>query len=676
MTDSSQDFQPSESSPEAPLRTQMPNQPQPAQDTQVAQQQAEAAPGTSGIDVAGEVMAETPVSPMPSSELTESFAAARSGDTATMPTVANAAISQQPSPAEKVAAQAQASAGAYASTQPGTSASASDYRQQQSAPSVAPGGIYAPVPSSNGYGSQATSAPTPVQGYSRQQSAAAAGLESGYASQSSSQGYTSYAQRAQAANAAASASQVPASAVTRQAKPKQSSGAGKTFLFGFLGALLACLLAFGGFAFAGGFNTQPAATGSSAVIGSANQSVINAADEGQTLAEAVAAKALPSVVAIYNYQNQSSSYGYGFGYGYGASNQGDDSLVATGMGSGVVISDDGYIITNYHVVEDAAKLTVSVNGVERDATYVGGDSSSDIAVVKVEDTDGLVSADIGDSDSLRIGEWVMTVGAPLGLESSVATGVVSATNRSTIMDSSSNSSDLYSYFYGNQTPEYTYYPNMIQTDAVINPGNSGGALVDADGKLIGINAMISSYSGDYAGVGFAIPINYAISLAQDIIDGKEPTHAIMGVSLSQVNSMVAQQYNLSADSGAYVSAITEGTGAADSDLQIGDIITKVDGKAVASPTEVTLEVRAHKVGDTIAVTVNRNGETMDIDVVLGSDEDASASSSQGSGQGQQDGEQQDQNMDQSPFGNGRGDGQGGGGYSRDELEELLKMLGY
>ncbi|MBR0405151.1 MAG: trypsin-like peptidase domain-containing protein [Eggerthellaceae bacterium] len=463
----------------------------------------------------------------------------------------------------------------------------------------------------------------------------------------------------------------PSSAVVRQAEPKKSGGAGKSFIFGFLGALLACAIAFGGMAFAGVFNPGTPVVGSSAVIGSTNQSVINAAEEGQTLAEAVAAKALPSVVAIYNYQNQSASYGYGFGHGYGANNSNDDSLVATGMGSGVVISDDGYIITNYHVVENAAKLTVSVNGIERDATYVGGDSSSDIAVVKVEDTEGLVSADIGDSDSLRIGEWVMTVGAPLGLESSVATGVVSATNRSTIMDSSANSNDLYSYFYGNQTPEYTYYPNMIQTDAVINPGNSGGALVDADGKLIGINAMISSYSGDYAGVGFAIPVNYAISLAKDIIDGKQPTHAMMGVSLSQVNSTVAQQYNLSTDSGAYVSAITEGTGAADSDLQIGDIITKIDGKAVASPTDVTLEIRAHKVGDTVTVTVNRDGELKDIEVILGSDENVSATGAQESEQGQDQREGQD--MGQDPRDNGRGDGDG---FSREELEELLKMLGY
>lgn len=652
MTDYPQGFQHPEGSPEPPYRVQTPQQPQAYQQPLASEQQSMSEPqrtseptttqqvftqaaatptsqqpmqyqqpkvsaDTRGVDVVGEMLPTNPSGPLPSSDSTESFMAARSGNTATMPTAARPAVGQ-------------------------------------------------PQSTSSAYTPQQATTQTAASGYSRQQGASSARLESGYASQPAPQGYTSYAQRAQTANMAA-----PSSAVVRQAEPKKSGGAGKSFIFGFLGALLACAIAFGGMAFAGVFNPGTPVVGSSAVIGSTNQSVINAAEEGQTLAEAVAAKALPSVVAIYNYQNQSASYGYGFGHGYGANNSNDDSLVATGMGSGVVISDDGYIITNYHVVENAAKLTVSVNGIERDATYVGGDSSSDIAVVKVEDTEGLVSADIGDSDSLRIGEWVMTVGAPLGLESSVATGVVSATNRSTIMDSSANSNDLYSYFYGNQTPEYTYYPNMIQTDAVINPGNSGGALVDADGKLIGINAMISSYSGDYAGVGFAIPVNYAISLAKDIIDGKQPTHAMMGVSLSQVNSTVAQQYNLSTDSGAYVSAITEGTGAADSDLQIGDIITKIDGKAVASPTDVTLEIRAHKVGDTVTVTVNRDGELKDIEVILGSDENVSATGAQESEQGQDQREGQD--MGQDPRDNGRGDGDG---FSREELEELLKMLGY
>ena len=208
---------------------------------------------------------------------------------------------------------------------------------------------------------------------------------------------------------------------------------------------------------------------------------------------------------------------------------------------------------------------------------------------------------------------------------------------------------------------------MIQTDAVINPGNSGGALVDADGKLIGINTMISSYSGDYAGVGFAIPVNYAMGIAKQVIDGKTPTHAMLGVSISSVNSSNSKRYGLSSTSGAYISAISEGTGAANSDLQVGDIITQIDDSKIASATDVTLEVREHNPGDTVKVTVNRNGETKDIDVVLSSDENLN--SSNGSSNNSQNGQGQGQGR-----GNGNGSG-GSNGYNMEQLEELLKMFG-
>ena len=179
-----------------------------------------------------------------------------------------------------------------------------------------------------------------------------------------------------------------------------------------------------------------------------------------------------------------------------------------GAGSGVIISTDGYIITNNHVVEGADAIKATVNGVEYDAKVVGSDSSSDIAVIKV-DADDLTPVEIGSSSDLQVGEWVMALGSPFGLENSVSTGVVSALQRSNTMQDST-------------TGETVIYPNMIQTDATINPGNSGGALVDSQGKLIGINSMISSYSGSSSGVGFAIPIDYAIDLAQQIIEGKTP----------------------------------------------------------------------------------------------------------------------------------------------------------
>ena len=183
----------------------------------------------------------------------------------------------------------------------------------------------------------------------------------------------------------------------------------------------------------------------------------------------------------------------------------------------------------------------------------------------------------------------MTIGSPFGLEQSVATGIVSATSRSQIVNASTDQ-------YGNSTGESTIYPNMIQTDAAINPGNSGGALVDADGKLIGINTLITSYSGNYSGVGFAIPVNYAVNLAQQIIDGKTPTHAQLGVSLSTVNAQNAKRYGLSVDEGAYVAAVSEGSGAAEAGLQEGDIVTKFDGKDVASASDLMLDVRSKNPG--------------------------------------------------------------------------------
>ncbi len=431
---------------------------------------------------------------------------------------------------------------------------------------------------------------------------------------------------------------------------QKSGGAGKTFLFGFLGALVACALALGAFFI---WNSNQSATSISTQVGAADSSVINAVEEGQSLAEAVAAKALPSVVAVYNYQRGASS-----SYGLGITQQQSTELSPAGMGSGVIISQDGYILTNYHVVQDADSLKVTIGGEERDATYVGGDQSSDIAVVKVDDTEGLVPVDIGNSDDLVIGEWVMTIGAPLGLEQSVATGVVSATNRSTMMDARCQALGGCS----NQTPEVTYYPNMIQTDAVINPGNSGGALVDADGKLIGINTMISSYSGDYAGVGFAIPVNYAVGIATDIINGKTPTHAILGVSISNVNSQIAKRYGFSATSGAYINAITPGTGAADSGLEVGDIITAIDGTEVGSVSDVVLAVRSHNVGQTVTVTVDRNGQTSDVDVVLSSDENVVTSE-----------ESEPQNQNQNNNGNGGSDNSNE--YNMRNLEELLRMFG-
>ena len=334
----------------------------------------------------------------------------------------------------------------------------------------------------------------------------------------------------------------------------------------------------------------------------------------------VAAAAMPSVVSITNKSVQEVQNLYSI-YGYGAPTYEQES---TSCGSGIIIGKNDselLICTNNHVVEGGSAYKVTIAGETYDAEVVGSDPSSDVAVIKAKDASGLTPIEIGDSDKLVIGEWVMTIGSPFGLEQSVATGIVSATSRSQIVNASTDQ-------YGNSTGESTIYPNMIQTDAAINPGNSGGALVDADGKLIGINTLITSYSGNYSGVGFAIPVNYAVNLAQQIIDGKTPTHAQLGVSLSTVNAQNAKRYGLSVDEGAYVAAVSEGSGAAEAGLQEGDIVTKFDGKDVASASDLMLDVRSKNPGDKVTLDVNRNGETKQVEVTLGSDESSQSASTQ------------------------------------------------
>lgn len=405
-------------------------------------------------------------------------------------------------------------------------------------------------------------------------------------------------------------------------------GTGKTFVVAFLGALLACVLALGGYTIYN--NTIGSKASSNTVLGSQTPSTITVSGEDSTLAETVAQKALPSVVCIYVYTNQSSSYGY-----FGMSQSSDSSnLTESSLGSGIVLTEDGYVLTNYHVIEGSDALKVNANGTEYDAEVVGTDSSSDLAVIKLKDASGLTPADLGDSDDLNVGEWVMSIGSPFGLEQSVATGVVSATSRSEIIDGSSSSEGNgngygYSYGYGQSqdSSSYTIYPNMIQTDAAINPGNSGGALVDKDGKVIGVNTLITSYSGNYSGVGFAIPINYAIALAQQMIAGESPSHAQLGVSLSTVNSSNAQRYGLKVSAGAYVAAVSAGSGADEAGIEVGDIITSFNGKKIESASDLMVAVRECNIDDTVDVVVNRDGSEKTLSVKLGSDAASSASAS-------------------------------------------------
>ena len=434
----------------------------------------------------------------------------------------------------------------------------------------------------------------------------------------------------------------------------QKSSGGKTFLIAFAGALVACVLAFGV------WGAVDAMTGSSPATTvtdpNTGQPVVISPSEDATLAEAVAAKCLPSVVAIDVYAAPQSMGGmggleelFGYNYGYGTpQDQGGQELQMYSQGSGVVLSEDGYIITNNHVVEGGAAYKVTVAGETYDAELVGTDASSDVAVLKAKDASGLTPMDIGDSDNLTIGEWVMTLGSPFGLEQSVATGIVSATSRSQIMDATES-------MQSGGSGEVTIYPNMIQTDAAINPGNSGGALVDDEGKLIGINTLITSYSGNYSGVGFAIPVNYAINLAQQIIAGQEPTHAQLGVSLSTVSAQAAQRYGLAVDTGAYVAGVSENSGAAAAGIVPGDIITAFDGQPVESASDLMLDVRTKNPGDTVTLTVNSGGQEKEVQVTLGDD---------AATQQQKKAETEQQSMDQPQ-----------GGMGSLSIEDMLRLHG-
>jgi putative serine protease PepD len=353
--------------------------------------------------------------------------------------------------------------------------------------------------------------------------------------------------------------------------------------------------------FAGSISTG---TGSPTILnsGSGSEIVINPSTEDVSLAEAVAAKALPSVVNIDVYAASRGGY-----YDEFDSSNGSGELQEYGLGSGVVISEDGYILTNYHVVEGGTEFLVRFDqDTQLKATLAGEDVTSDLAVLKVEAT-GLKPIEVADSTAVAVGQWVMALGSPFGLEKSVSTGIVSALFRSTTMESQTG---------------VNVYANMIQTDAAINPGNSGGALVDSEGKLIGINTLISSSSGTSSGVGFAIPSNYAMNIAQQIMDGKEVEHAFLGVQLRTVDASNASSLNTTVTAGAYISQVVSGSPADNAGLKEGDIITKLDDVTISSGAELVISIRGYFVGDKVTLEVQRNGETKAIEVTLGSDASA------------------------------------------------------
>lgn len=315
-------------------------------------------------------------------------------------------------------------------------------------------------------------------------------------------------------------------------------------------------------------------------------STTNSTDGTAMSVQQIAAVVSPSVVAITTEQMSGSQTWFG---GY---------YVQSGAGSGVIISQDGYILTCAHVVSGATSIKVQLdNGDTYDATIVGSDSTSDIAVIKIEAT-GLTPAVIGDSDALAVGETVVAVGNPLGtLSNSVTDGIISALNREVTVEDN----DM----------------TLLQTDASISPGNSGGGLFNANGELIGIVNAKSSYS-EAEGIGFAIPINTAMEIAQELIENGSVARPALGVMIYDVtDANTAAQLGVNG-TGVYVVQVTAGGGAEAAGVQAGDRIIAVDDTAVSSSSSVKSYLKDKNAGDTVNLQVEREGKVLTLQVTLGS----------------------------------------------------------
>ena len=332
-------------------------------------------------------------------------------------------------------------------------------------------------------------------------------------------------------------------------------------------------------------NREDTTTGST---GSTSPSRVSGAAAATGSVQAVAAAVLPSVVSVV-----------------AASSTAEDE------GSGLVLTDSGLILTNNHVIDAAKTITVQFNdGTTAKAAVVGADATDDLAVLRVSGVSGLVPATLGSSASLAVGQQVVAIGSPLGYSETVTSGIVSALNRP-VRTSSAQSSD-------SSNAQDTVL-NAIQTDAAINPGNSGGPLVDMNGQVVGINSAIASLSGGQngqtgsIGVGFAIPIDQAWRVAQEIIDTGHATHAVLG---AMVRDSVDASTGIS--NGALIASVTAGGGAQKAGLKAGDIVTKVGAQPIGSSDALVATIRSAAPSSTVKITYLRDSATATATVTLGS----------------------------------------------------------
>lgn len=388
---------------------------------------------------------------------------------------------------------------------------------------------------------------------------------------------------------------------TKAVNPRQKPARKKNGFKATAGMLALCAVLSGGFGFAGGYLatglnstaemaptvTAPQSDGASVLAAAAGSS-----SDGLTTEE-IAASCADSVVEIVTESVSTNSY--------------LRQYVTEGAGSGVIISSDGYIITNNHVISGASKITVTTrSGDEYPATLVGTDAATDIAVVKIEAT-GLKAAQFGDSDSLQVGQTAVAIGNPLGeLGGTVTDGIISALSREITIDGETMT--------------------LLQTNAAINPGNSGGGLFDDQGKLIGIVNAKSSGTG-IEGIGFAIPINTARAIAEELMQNGVVTGRLeMGLGLTEVTDYITAVQSGVSRMGVYVASVT-GSEAQKAGFQRGDCITAIDGQTVSSIAEIKALLKNYKVGDTITVTVVRGNRTGDLTLTLQQVQAASNASS-------------------------------------------------
>ena len=349
-------------------------------------------------------------------------------------------------------------------------------------------------------------------------------------------------------------------------------------------------------------NSVSTSTSTSTSTGVANNDLVSLSNYSDTAVYA-ASKVLPSIVGIsVTYNVTTSSFYSMFGGGPSSTSE------ATASGSGIIISEDGYIVTNNHVVDSASestyydiseatslKVTLYGDETQYDATIVGKDSQTDLAVLKI-DKNGLTPAEFADSDTVKVGEFAMAVGNPLDLGTTITCGVVSAVNRK-VQDNEGKTS-------------YT----CIQTDAAINSGNSGGALVNSQGQVIGINTLKVSSTG-VEGIGFAIPINSSKDIINQLITYNTVKRPYIGISGRDLDEATARKYNLV--EGVYIVSIDEYSAAEKYGLKVGDVIIEADGQEVTKMEELNEIKNKHSIGDTMTLKVNRDGQEKEITLTLG-----------------------------------------------------------